>query len=60
MGSDLTTKQDAVAKARQRVVDIMREHSDDPRSQQLIHETLRVAEAELAAATRELAGHQPG
>jgi hypothetical protein len=41
-----------VVKARQHVQEIMHRRSDDPRSQQLIHEALREAEAALHTATR--------
>jgi hypothetical protein len=48
------TREDKVEQARQHVQDVMRQHSDDPRSQQLIDEALREANLALRAARAEL------
>jgi len=48
------TREDAVERARQHVQDVMRQHSDDPRSQQLIDEALREANVALRTANAEL------
>jgi hypothetical protein len=54
MRTDLATNEAAVVKARQHIQDIMHRHSDDPRSQQPIHEALREAESALHTATTKL------
>ena len=54
MRTDLAAREAAVVRARQHVQDIMHRHSDDARSQQLIHEALREAEAALRTASADL------
>ena len=54
MRPDIEAKEEAVRKAREHVMDVMRRHSDDPRSKQLIAEALRDAETALTAARADL------
>jgi len=46
-------RNETVRRAREHLQDVMRQHSDDPRSQQLISEARRDAEEALRRATQE-------